>query len=811
MPAFRAVLISCIIWFLPSGALGQLFEQAFPDDATGVVLNAASADLGDVDGDGDLDLFVATLFGGTNHIFLNNGQGSFVKAPPSAVDARGFNAPAGRFLDVDGDGDQDLFVAALDDALYLFENAGGGTWVDRESWIPRVEDVRQLSVIDLEQDGDLDLFASVRSGMDNVLLVNDGSGRYTATSLPPATRDGGDSTCVEWMDADDDGDLDLFVCDANGDNRLYETVDGQTMERRHIEGLTDIGGRTGGASWADFDGNGTMDLYVANVDEEENAFYLNDGRWGFTRFFEGDHVQDRLSSNASHAADFDLDGDVDLFVTNLDGADKLYLNQGDGSFVWSGEVMGNNSNNRSASAIVGDLDGDGDLDLHVSTLIGGGSGGYNVTWMNTASEATPNNWISIAVGESGWGGSGIGARVDAYGSNDAGVFHLRRVLSTSRGSGVSGYQVAFGLGSGAALDSVRIRWPDGYSDLLDNPKVNRKYLIGRQVQRVDADPVIPVLPGDATFSMEVDAVSELSSAVVFSRPVGDTSIRQDGIAVLPVPGMLEIQIPGVETDVEYWMEVRANGITYLFGSEEEPLLLLLRRKEPRIHEVTELRSGTGPQHRIGWAASTLDIRIADLPYYSIWRLIPSGSKRPTTFYPAEAQNRDSSVLLQIGSDLWEWLGDSPAVKEAEYATTQPILLDSQGSAMPIAYRIIAHTSDPDIYHVSESVQVVPMASSVSISHVPESGDPPALIRIEAPWPNPTSGQISSRVHSAQTGELVLSVYDMLGRLVVTASRGWVSAGAYPVRLRTSDWPPGVYVLKASIGGNTATGLFTLIY
>ena len=88
-----------------------------------------------------------------------------------------------------------------------------------------------------------------------------------------------------------------------------------------------------GATWADYDGDGLIDLFVPNGRNDNNSLYHNDGNGKFTKITEGDIVNDGGNSTGSSWADFDNDGDLDLYVTNASNQKNFfYVNNGDGTF-----------------------------------------------------------------------------------------------------------------------------------------------------------------------------------------------------------------------------------------------------------------------------------------------------------------------------------------------------------------------------------------------------------------------------------------------------------------------------------------------
>jgi len=226
----------------------------------------------------------------------------------------------------------------------------------------------------------LDLFVA-NFGGDNFLYQNNGDGTFTPITAGAMVNDGGFSAGGSWGDYDNNGDLDLFVANANGeDNFLYQNNGEGTITRIIIGEIVNDSGRSFGSSWGDYDNDGDLDLFVVNAADqgvgEDNFLYQNNGdpegtgQVTFTRIITGAIVNDRGTSRGSSWADYDNDGDLDLFVANFGfvGAEDnfLYQNNGDGTFtpIISGAIV--NDSGRSFGSSWGDYDNDGDLDLFVA-------------------------------------------------------------------------------------------------------------------------------------------------------------------------------------------------------------------------------------------------------------------------------------------------------------------------------------------------------------------------------------------------------------------------------------------------------------
>ncbi len=244
---------------------------------------------GDVDGDGDQDLVVG--FEWSRHgLFLIDGSGRFTAATATHMPQNSASPEVMLLDDCDGDGDLDLIIGNLIRPNYLFRNDGAGSFTDvSATHMPLVHDLtRDLAIGDVDNDGDRDLV--VGNDGQNGLFLNDGSGKFvdvTATHLPV---DSMTTTSVALGDVDGDGDLDL-ACAAVGNqtgapNQLYLNDGTGRFVHATTGRLPADVEQTAAIEFADFDGDGDLDLVAGNLfvglSGFPERFYANDGTGRFT-------------------------------------------------------------------------------------------------------------------------------------------------------------------------------------------------------------------------------------------------------------------------------------------------------------------------------------------------------------------------------------------------------------------------------------------------------------------------------------------------------------------------------------------------
>src|SRR5439155_143910 len=198
--------------------------------------------------------------------------------------------------------------------------------------------------------------------------------QFTAITNGPVVKDGGDSTGCAWGDYDNDGFLDLFVSNEQGQNNFLFHNNGDGSFAKIISGnIVNDGGASYGCTWGDYDNDGFLDLFVANLNEN-NFLYHNNGDGTFTKVTSGRIVSDGGASQGCAWGDYDNDGLLDLFVANRNQINFLYHNDGNGAFtaITNGAIV--NDVDYSWSPAWVDYDNDGFLDLFVANGPASGAG-----------------------------------------------------------------------------------------------------------------------------------------------------------------------------------------------------------------------------------------------------------------------------------------------------------------------------------------------------------------------------------------------------------------------------------------------------
>jgi len=451
------ILLTAVAFLLVVQVTPPHFEPVQPGlfGAGGTLVNAWA----DFDRDGDPDLFVG--FNGAPNRLYRNDRGTFADTAPGAgvADARATRAAA--WGDFDGDGDPDLLVgfAAGDPSVLRLYRNDDGRFHDVTALAGLVTGpaaVRQPVWIDVDGDGDLDLFVAFRD-RPNALFRNDG-GHFADEAPPMGLADPRRSVGAVWFDADEDGDLDLYVANMDGDaNGLFLNDGGRFTDVADRVGLA-WGGRaphdddngTVRPCAADVDGDGRFDLFTANYGP--NGLFLNRGRLAFEDVSKewGIAIDSRYDTCAF--GDFDNDGRIDLYVNGtvtggVSYRDYLFRNTST-TFddVTPDEVRALQADHGAQWA---DFDRDGDLDL---SLTGSQPSGMHLLLRNGLTAATARRSLEVRVLDARGRATLAGTEIRVYASGTHRLLATRLVDSGSGYNAQNDLPVHVGLPDTAPVD-----------------------------------------------------------------------------------------------------------------------------------------------------------------------------------------------------------------------------------------------------------------------------------------------------------------------------------------------------------------------
>lgn len=499
---------------------GIHFAHSFGAQKLGSLLESTGAGCVwfDYNNDGLPDLYVASgkpLDGGIhpyplktppaepphNHLYRNNGNGTFTDVTDQAGVAANIYGMAVIAADFDNDGFVDLLVTGYGRAI-LFRNKGDGTFEDVTAKAGINVDGWSISSawLDYDRDGCLDLFVGRYVKFDpqyrafypadnypgpldyeadtNRLYHNNCNGTFTdVTDKSGIGAYKGRTMGVTAADYDGDGYPDIFVANDKTENFLFHNKRDGTFE----EVAADLGvayGQNGemtsamGPVFADLGNNGRLDLWV--TDSKYNRLLRNTGKSAFVDTSASAGISTASAQYVSWGSgiyDFDNDGLLDILIFHgglihmVPQEHSLFRGLGEAKFADVSRRAGPALDTKTVArgACFADYDSDGKVDAFVVNLGSTGTLVHNIT-------STNNHWLAVKLKGTKSNRDGIGAQVEVT----AGARH-----QTAQRVGGSGYlsqndsRLHFGLGSATKADKITVRWPSGRNQVLRDVTADR--------------------------------------------------------------------------------------------------------------------------------------------------------------------------------------------------------------------------------------------------------------------------------------------------------------------------------------------------
>lgn len=432
---------------------------------------------GDYDNDGFVDLYVTTILEG-NHLYHNNGNGTFTDVTPKAAVGGGRHiSVSAAFFDYDRDGNLDLFVTNY----VRFDR----TYLDSVSPYCRWKG--------------LPVFCGPNgvAGDSNILYHNNGNGTFTdVTKAAGLENPKLKSLGVVAADLDDDDWPDIYVASDSTINALYRNLGNGTFEDVSLQsgaGYSQDGrAQSGmGTDAGDFDGDGRLDLFVTNFQDDYNALYRNMGK---LTFVDVTYAAKIAQTGFNHLGwgtgfqDFDNDGNLDIFVANghvypqveerhlpqetYAQRNQLLRNLGNGEFadVTTSAGDGMQVVKSSRGVAFSDFDNDGRMDVVVINMDDTLTLLHNVTH-------NANHWVTVRTVGRRSNRDGIGARLRLLDGRRA---QVREVKTCGSFASASDPRVHFGLGSARTIERLEVRWPSGIRQTFTDMPVDHFVVIDEE-------------------------------------------------------------------------------------------------------------------------------------------------------------------------------------------------------------------------------------------------------------------------------------------------------------------------------------------
>jgi len=517
-------------WFIPMSlfksekSMSKFINKA-PNNGTNIIDLAGGTVTEDFNNDGYLDI-MTSAWGNNSQIrlLLNDQNGKFIDNTQDA----GLDGLVGglNMVQADYDNDGDIDVLVLRGAWLirngrhpnsLLRNNGNGHFTDvtESAGLLSFHPTQTAAWGDFDNDGWIDLFIGNESIPGSLhlgeLYHNNGDGTFDNVAKQAGLETNGFVKGVVWGDYDNDGKIDLYVSNMNGENQLFKNT---TTNKKWS--FVDVA-KTAGVNqpiysfptwfW-DYDNDGWLDIFVA--DFAPNAYatnnaksfseaqalqiinnYVNDlqsstvprlfhnnGDGSFADVTIEQGLNQPLLSMGANFGDIDNDGYLDMYIGT--GApdfrtiipNRMFLNDKSKGFldVTTTTVTGHLQKGHGIS--FADMDNDGDQDIYA--VMGGA---YSGDFFQNAFFENPgfnNNWITIRLVGTQSNRSAIGARVELVFKDGAENRHIYRTVTSGGSFGANSLQLEIGLSQAKEIDLIKIKWPSGLQSEFNNININQR-------------------------------------------------------------------------------------------------------------------------------------------------------------------------------------------------------------------------------------------------------------------------------------------------------------------------------------------------
>lgn len=458
--------------FVLSNLCSQTFTDVsyllIPDFPIGSVSGQRGCSAADFNNDGLIDIYHAN-FQNPGRLYLNQANDGFIDVLPSIGIDEGTNMWGAAFGDYNHDGYLDIIFEDLSAPSKLYRNNRNFTFTQVNNLANVLVNTLAQGAAwgDFNRDTNLDLFV-VNDHGPNQLFKNLDRQTFLDISISANVQTYGNSYGVSWGDINNDGFPDAFIATCHGTNPALSVK--HLLLNNGDETFTDIAPAAGVAdslaSWGviifDYDHDGDMDMYVTNSYHAPrngyNKLYRNDGNNTFTdaAFPAGVNGNFNEDSFGLSVADFDNDGWEDIYVTDLGHLDRLYHNNGNGTFTDIALGAGILMNNHRTVAVA-DFNNDGWIDIFTAGQQ------HNILMYNNGGS---NHWITITLRGISDNYYGVDAKVVVYNGSSRQLQEIRAGDSfCSQNHNLTAH---FGLGQSTSIDSIIVTWPTGAVDRITN-------------------------------------------------------------------------------------------------------------------------------------------------------------------------------------------------------------------------------------------------------------------------------------------------------------------------------------------------------
>lgn len=492
----------------------------------------------DINGDGRLDIMVGhretdPAKVGPNLVYLQQPDRTFALDTGIAAQFEPntfYSTTHTAWFDADNDFDTDLFMTNMIYADYhqLFVNQNATyTFVNTPPLTEHNSHSYGAAIADYNNDRLLDIFIPNDAGWTDKLFKNtsiEGALSFAEVTNVPVTTANGSASDANWVDHDNDGDMDLFVINTSYQqpNRLYNNDGAGSLTPVNAEPFISDTALYMSAAWGDYDNDQDLDLFLSGG---EPAIYNNKGNSVFVKTTDIGIPNSLPGTRSASWMDHDNDGDLDLF-TFASGVYKsaIFINNGDGTFTHKTHSIFTGKDTSDDGASWADYDQDGDMDMYVNTWT---NADPDVLYQNQTNSAAS---LRIRLIGTLSNSQGIGAHVVVQSHNPSDSSQMltqmrERTVSQTTGTQDEGV-LHFGLGAYTSIDSITVHWPSGHSQTI----AGKQYALPINLVITEEEVILPT-PTTAP---------EPTPTIAYCNPIEDVSCN--GIVNMKDYGLIYLNI-----------------------------------------------------------------------------------------------------------------------------------------------------------------------------------------------------------------------------------------------------------------------------
>ncbi len=515
----RRVMISCALILVSPFVYSQVFNEISKSAGIDYAqvfeqLMGGGIAFFDANNDGFDDLY---LTGGilSDKLYLNQKDGTFLDVSDFALPNvfEGITTTGVTTGDIDNDGTREIVVTVFDGPNLLLQQQADGNYINIAVEANLTESTVSMAASfgDVNLDGYLDLYIANYMieqqfqfnekneviGFDpicesDLFYLNNGDNTFTEVSNLYGTNLEGCALAVTFSDIDGDSDQDIIIANDFGEWHLPNSLFRNNLP---METFDDIGVESNmnaqmygmGIAKGDYDRDGYVDYYITNIGR--NRLFNNKGEGIFEDETTASQVEDIYESDlfatgwGTAFADVDNDGWLDLYVSNgeipsvdfitnnISNPNRLFLNNGDGTFTEVGDEANVNDDGRGRGMAISDFDRDGDVDILAAIVKPVESdNGHVLLYENQT--ITSNHWINVKLEGSSINRDAFGSKVTVF-VNGKGM--IREIDGGSSHSSQNSSVLHFGLGPQAVIDSLVIDWNGAPKQLVTQVNVDEIY------------------------------------------------------------------------------------------------------------------------------------------------------------------------------------------------------------------------------------------------------------------------------------------------------------------------------------------------